>query len=214
MPSALPTAKTVPATSADAAGRYLALQARDARFDGRFFTGVTSTGIYCRPVCRVRTPKFENCRFFERAAQAEAAGFRPCLRCRPELAPAQSAALHWTTQDASALLALQAADLIEHATQADDSPGIVDIAARLGISDRHLRRIFEAHWGLTPLSYLQTCSTTACNPRHCARRCVPTPRPPNLEPEKVPMRRMVWRLRLQFSVSKRPIARPSTSSTC
>jgi len=156
MSSALPTAKPVPATTADDAGRYLALQARDARFDGRFFTGVTSTGIYCRPVCRVRTPKVENCRFFERAAQAEAAGFRPCLRCRPELAPAQVSALHWTTQDASALLALQAADLIEHATQADDSPGIVAIAARLGISDRHLRRIFEAHWGLTPLSYLQT----------------------------------------------------------
>jgi len=90
MPSALPTAKPVSATTADDAGRYLALQARDARFDGRFFTGVTSTGIYCRPVCRVRTPKVENCRFFERAAQAEAAGFRPCLRCRPELAPAQS----------------------------------------------------------------------------------------------------------------------------
>ena len=66
---------------------YLALKAKDARFDGCFFTGVTSTGIYCRPVCRVRTPKRENCRFFEHAAQAEQAGFRPCLRCRPELAP-------------------------------------------------------------------------------------------------------------------------------
>ncbi len=156
MPSILPPVNPVPVRPADDAGRYLALQARDARFDGHFFTGVTSTGIYCRPVCRVRTPKEENCRFFERAAQAEAAGFRPCLRCRPELAPAQSAALHWTTQDASALLALQAADLMEHATQADESPGIAAIAARLGISDRHLRRIFEAHWGLTPLRYLQT----------------------------------------------------------
>ena len=61
---------------------YLALKARDARFDGRFFTGVTSTGIYCRPVCRVRTPKRENCQFYALAAQAESAGFRPCLRCR------------------------------------------------------------------------------------------------------------------------------------
>ena len=66
---------------------YLALRARDARFDGSFFTGVTSTGIYCRPVCSVKTPKRENCRFFRHAAQAEHAGFRPCLRCRPELAP-------------------------------------------------------------------------------------------------------------------------------
>ena len=74
-----PDAATLPTDDAC----YLALKARDARFDGRFFTGVTSTGIYCRPVCRVRTPKRENCRFFGHAAQAESAGFRPCLRCRP-----------------------------------------------------------------------------------------------------------------------------------
>lgn len=67
--------------SADAC--YAALKARDARFDGSFFTGVTSTGIYCRPVCSVKAPKRENCRFFGLAAQAENAGFRPCLRCRP-----------------------------------------------------------------------------------------------------------------------------------
>ena len=67
--------------------RYLALKAHDARFDGSFFTGVTSTGIYCRPVCRVRVPRRENCRFFTLAAQAEQAGFRPCLGWRPELAP-------------------------------------------------------------------------------------------------------------------------------
>src|SRR3954468_20603005 len=89
---------------------YLALQARDARFDGRFFTGVTSTGIYCRPVCKVRLPKRENCRFFGHAAQAESAGFRPCLRCRPELAPHS---VNWSIQDASYILAHQAARLLD-----------------------------------------------------------------------------------------------------
>ncbi len=69
---------------------YLALTTRDARFDGRLFVGVTSTGIYCRPVCRVRTPLRRNCRFFANAASAEQQGFRPCLRCRPELAPGLS----------------------------------------------------------------------------------------------------------------------------
>ena len=98
-PTALPSNPTADAAADD--GRYLALQARDARFDGHFFTGVTSTGIYCRPVCAVRTPRRENCRFFALAAQAESAGFRPCLRCRPELAP-QSAP--WTLQDAGAIL--------------------------------------------------------------------------------------------------------------
>ena len=89
---------------------YLALQARDARFDGRFFIGVTSTGIYCRPVCKVRMPRRENCRFFGHAAQAESAGFRPCLRCRPELAPHS---VIWSIQDASYILAHQAARLLD-----------------------------------------------------------------------------------------------------
>src|SRR5215212_5560592 len=66
---------------------YPAFQSRDARFDGRVFVGVTSTGIYCRPICPARAPKFENCRFFASAAAAQEAGFRPCLRCRPEIAP-------------------------------------------------------------------------------------------------------------------------------
>lgn len=98
----------IPADDDDA--RYLALKARDARFDGRFFTGVTSTGIYCRPVCAVRTPRRENCRFFTLAAQAESAGFRPCLRCRPELAPQ---ALAWSVQDASGILMRQALRLLD-----------------------------------------------------------------------------------------------------
>ena len=133
---------------------YRALAAHDARFDGRFFTGVLSTGIYCRPVCKVRTPRRENCRFFRHAAQAEAAGFRPCLRCRPELAPQ---ALSWTTQDASAMLARQAAQWLDDPdSQGDEAPGVARLAARLGVSDRHLRRIFEAQFGVSPLQYLQT----------------------------------------------------------
>lgn len=133
---------------------YLALKARDARFDGRFFTGVTTTGIYCRPVCRVRTPKRENCRFFGHAAQAESAGFRPCLRCRPELAP-QS--LVWSIQDAGSILAHQAARLLDEPDAwRDVAPSVDSLAARLGVSDRHLRRIFETQFGVSPLQYLQT----------------------------------------------------------
>ncbi len=135
---------------------YLALKARDARFDGRFFTGVTSTGIYCRPVCRVKTPRRENCRFFGLAAQAEAAGFRPCLRCRPELAP-DGGDGPWNLEDATRLLALAAARLMDQTAPDDsDSTLLTHTAARLGVSDRHLRRLFQAHWGLSPLQYLQT----------------------------------------------------------
>src|SRR4051812_40416956 len=133
---------------------YLALKARDARFDGRFFIGVTSTGIYCRPVCRVRMPKRENCRFFGHAAQAESAGFRPCLRCRPELAPHS---ITWSIQDASYILAHQAARLLdEPEAWGDDAPSVEQLAARLGVSDRHVRRIFEAQFGVSPVQYLQT----------------------------------------------------------
>ena len=69
---------------------YKALAARDVRFDGLFFVGVTTTGIYCRPICPARTPRADRCRFFPSAAAAERGGFRPCLRCRPELAPGQA----------------------------------------------------------------------------------------------------------------------------
>lgn len=142
---------------------YLALKAKDARFDGCFFTGVTSTGIYCRPVCRVRTPKRENCRFFNLAAQAEDAGFRPCLRCRPEIAPRLSShgggvdTMAWSTQDASHILAGQAAQLLDSPEGWGDLPPSVQrLAQRLGVSDRHLRRIFEVRFGISPLQYLQT----------------------------------------------------------
>ncbi len=137
---------------------YQALTARDARFDGRLFVGVTSTHIYCRPICRVRTPLRKNCRFFETPAQAEAAAFRPCLKCRPEIAPGHNPA--WTVMDASATLARQAAAQLDaqldtHATNGEP-PSIAALAAKLGVSDRHLRRIFLAEHGVTPLQYLQT----------------------------------------------------------
>ncbi len=142
-------------TATDDDARYLALCARDARFDGRFFTGVTSTGIYCRPVCAVRTPRRANCRFFDHAAQAERAGFRPCLRCRPELAPLSRA---WSTQDAGELLVQHASRLLDDPAQwtGDDGPAMQRLAARLGVSDRHLRRVFEARLGVSPLQVLHT----------------------------------------------------------
>ena len=143
-----------PPSPFDADACYRAVVAHDARFDGAFFIGVTSTGIYCRPVCRVKTPRRENCRFFTHAAQAEGAGFRPCLRCRPELAPQ---ALAWSAQDASALLARHAARLLDSPDAwGDAAPSVAGLAARLGVSDRHLRRVFEAELGVSPLAWLQT----------------------------------------------------------
>lgn len=140
---------------------YRAMCSHDARFDGRFFTAVTSTGIYCRPVCRVRAPRQANCRFFALAAQAEQAGFRPCLRCRPELAPQQR---HWSNEDASSILLQQATRLLDNpqdwSSNADPGaqPGatVARLASRLGISDRHLRRIFAIGLGVSPLQYLLT----------------------------------------------------------
>ncbi|TAG33703.1 MAG: helix-turn-helix domain-containing protein, partial [Polaromonas sp.] len=140
--------------SASSDACYAAMTARDARFDGCFFTGVTSTGIYCRPVCSVKAPKRENCRFFSHAAQAESAGFRPCLRCRPELAPHS---VVWSIQDASFILAHQAARLLdEPESWPEAAPSVEKLALKLGISARHLRRIFEAQLGVSPLQYLQT----------------------------------------------------------
>ena len=145
---------TTPAPTATDEGRYLALVARDARFDGHFFTGVTSTGIYCRPVCAVRAPRRENCRFFALAAQAESAGFRPCLRCRPEVAPQ---ALAWSVQDASGILVQQAVRLLDAPELwAPAGATVAELAGRLGVSDRHMRRIFEGALGISPLQYLQT----------------------------------------------------------
>lgn len=144
-------------TPADDDARYRAMCSHDARFDGLFFVGVTSTGIYCRPVCRVRSPRRENCRFFGHAAQAEQAGFRPCLRCRPELAPLDR---HWSTEDAATILVRHATQLLDDprtwSSSTDAGATVAWLAARLGISDRHLRRIFSAQLGVSPLQYLQT----------------------------------------------------------
>ena len=127
---------------------YRALKARDARFDGRFFVAVSSTRIYCRPICTVKPPKRENCRFFPSAAAAESGGYRPCLRCRPELAPGNASV------DASTRLAQAAATMLEDRTL--DQEGLDAIAARLGISDRHLRRAFGAEFGVSPVEFAQT----------------------------------------------------------
>ena len=132
----------------DADACWKALSARDARFDGRFYVGVATTGIYCRPVCNVRMPRRENCRFFASAAAAEARGFRPCLRCRPELAPGHAAI------DASSRLAQGAVDLIESGVM--DEGGMDRLAERVGVSDRHLRRVFDAEFGVSPVEYAQT----------------------------------------------------------
>lgn len=127
---------------------YKAIASHDRRFDGRFFVGVSSTGVYCRPVCAVRTPKRENCTFYETAAAAEKHGFRPCLRCRPELAPGHGLA------DISGRLAQAAATLIDEGFMAE--AGVAQLAARIGVTERHLRRLFDAQFGVTVLEYAQT----------------------------------------------------------
>jgi AraC family transcriptional regulator of adaptative response / DNA-3-methyladenine glycosylase II len=127
---------------------YEVLMSHDTRFDGRVFVGCTSTGIYCRPICRVRAPREENCLFFPSAAAAEKQGFRPCLKCRPELAPGLA------PTDAPSQLARRAALLIEEDCLVESS--IEELAQSLGITSRHLRRIFEQEFGVTPVQYLQT----------------------------------------------------------
>lgn len=127
---------------------YRAVTTHDPRFDGRFFVGVTSTHIYCRPVCTVRTPRRQNCRFFPSAAAAEVAGFRPCLRCRPELAPG------YASIDTGARLAQAAVRLIEDGVL--EAGGVEHLAQRIGVTSRHLRRVFETEFGVSPIEYAQT----------------------------------------------------------
>jgi len=116
--------------------------ARDSGFDGRFFTGVRTTRVYCRPVCPVRPAKSKNVRFFATAAAAERAGFRPCLRCRPETAPGSPA---WS---GTATTVSRGMHLIEEGVL--DEASVTDLADRLGIGPRHLLRLFLHHTGATP----------------------------------------------------------------
>ena len=129
---------------------YRAFQSHDARFDGRVFVGVTSTGIYCRPICPARCPKFENCRFFASAAAAQEAGFRPCLRCRPEIAP-DLAFWRGTANTVSRALAL----IADGALDGEDSD-VETLAERLGVGGRQLRRLFQRHLGASPIAVAQT----------------------------------------------------------
>jgi AraC family transcriptional regulator, regulatory protein of adaptative response / DNA-3-methyladenine glycosylase II len=126
---------------------YRALQTRDARFDGRFFTAVRSTGVYCRPICPARTPKRENCLFLPCAAAAQEAGFRPCLRCRPEASPGTPAWLGTSATVSRALRLIGQGEL--------DGGSVESLAGRLGIGERHLRRLFLAHLGATPVAVAQ-----------------------------------------------------------
>jgi AraC family transcriptional regulator, regulatory protein of adaptative response / DNA-3-methyladenine glycosylase II len=122
---------------------YRALVAHDARFDGAFFVGVKTTGVYCRPVCRARTPRRERCEFFTRAALAERAGFRACFRCRPERAPGHASV------DAVSRLVASAARKIDEGALNDGS--VEDLASSLGVGARHLRRVMQDELGLGPL---------------------------------------------------------------
>ena len=127
---------------------YRALTARDARFDGRLFVAVKTTGIYCRPICPARTPRRENVGFYATATAAQAAGFRPCLRCRPESSP-DLAAWRGTSNTVARALALIEAGVL-------DGGDIEALAARLGVGGRHLRRLFREHLGAAPVSVAQT----------------------------------------------------------
>lgn len=130
------------------AAAHAAIEAKDARYDGRFFVGVTSTGIYCRCVCTARTPKPQNRRFFASAAAAEDAGFRPCLLCRPERAPG------FAPIDEAERLAGDALRRIE--AGALEEAGLAALAQRLGVTDRHLRRVVQRTFGASPIALAQT----------------------------------------------------------
>ena len=133
----------------DPAALYNAFTSRDPRFDGVFYVGVTSTGIYCRPVCTARTPRAANCRFFDSAEAAEKASFRPCLRCRPELAPGNA-----PVDDAHRIANLVAYRIEEG--MLDNGAGLEQIAARFGWSSRQIRRILHRELGVSPMQLVMT----------------------------------------------------------
>ncbi len=127
---------------------FRAVQTRDARFDGRFFTAVRTTGIYCRPICPARTPKRENMVFFPTAAAAQEAGFRPCLRCRPETSPDLGAWRGASNTVSRALVLIESGAL--------DEGDVGELAGRLGVGERQLRRLFRQHLGASPIGVAQT----------------------------------------------------------
>src|ERR1700752_5151985 len=127
---------------------YRAVSQRDARFDGRIFIGVKTTGVYCRPICPARTPLAKNVTFFPTAAAAQEAGFRPCLRCRPETAPDLGA---WRGTSNTVSRALTLIEL-----GALDEADVEALAVRLGVGERQLRRLFRQHLGASPVAVAQT----------------------------------------------------------
>ncbi len=129
--------------------QYQALLARDTRFDGLFFVGVTSTGIYCRPVCTVKSPKQVNCKFYGSAQEAEQAGFRPCLRCRPELAPGNAPV------DKSQRVAHLIVQRIEEGLT-DERAALEAIAREFKLSSRQIRRIIQKELGVAPIQLILT----------------------------------------------------------
>jgi AraC family transcriptional regulator of adaptative response / DNA-3-methyladenine glycosylase II len=135
--------------SLDSDACYRALAARDARFDGLFFVGVATTGIYCRPVCAARTPGRARCAFFRTATEAEGAGFRSCFRCRPELAPGAAPV------DAVSRVVARATRRIEEGALSDGG-SVDELARELGVSGRHLRRAMQAELGVSPLALAET----------------------------------------------------------
>jgi len=128
---------------------YNALTARDSRFDGVFFVGVTSTDVYCRPICPAKTPHEINCRFFDTPQEAEQAGFRPCLRCRPELAPGTA-----PVDDAQRIAQLIVQRLEEGTL--DEKAGLEEIADQFELSSRQIRRIVQNELGVPPIQLLLT----------------------------------------------------------
>jgi AraC family transcriptional regulator, regulatory protein of adaptative response / DNA-3-methyladenine glycosylase II len=134
---------------ADTRRFHNALAAHDARFDGVFFVGVTTTGVYCRPICPAKTPKAANRRFFGTPQEAEQAGFRPCLRCRPELAPGSA-----PVDDAQRIAQLMVQRLEEG--QFDEQAGLEAIAEQFELSSRQIRRIIRNELGVPPMQLLLT----------------------------------------------------------
>ena len=123
---------------------------RDARYDGRFYTGVRTTGVYCRPICPVRPARSRNVCFYPSAAAAEAAGFRPCLRCRPETAPFSPA---WNGTRTTVARGLR---LIARGALDGKGTSVGTLAAKLGVGERHLLRLFTKHLGASPSQVART----------------------------------------------------------